>query len=369
MYRLFTLRLIETYFRHRWLYLIPIVVMAVAAGIYLTFLKMDYQSQGVLYVNDKSLLASLSAINVNNSNMWLTPAQATANEINQLVRTDAFIRAIIHSTDLEKNMSEGPTAVNQVFSDIRARISVTTLGDNQTLISVTTSSSDLSYQLVNSLIENYIQWKINSQKTESLAAVKFFSDLIDQYKASLETNRSALKTYMDAHPAPVRGERPFSEQFEIDRLNSEIKIAQDRYTGALDKEENAKLAVQQVETDSRQTYTLVDAPKIALRSTTSTKSIAISLAIFVGSGLLLTIILVVGSSLLDRTVRFPLDVTYHLGLSVLAVIPTSRPVKKSRQSGLLLVWNQAKQVADSILSRAKIARQKKANVGDFKQSV
>jgi uncharacterized protein involved in exopolysaccharide biosynthesis len=314
------LRLLETYHRHRSLYLVPILVMALAAAVFLATLKVDFQSQGVLFVNSQSLLSSLNSLR-DNTNMWITPAQVTANEINQLVRTDSFIRAVIQRTDIEKEMSQGQEAVNEIFVAVRKGISVYTLGDNQTLIQARSETPAAAYQLVNSIIDNYIQWKINSKQSESQAAVDFFSGLITQYRSELDGASNALKDYITAHPEPVRGSRPYLEQFEIDRLNGEVKAAQDRYTGALDKEENARLALKQVESDSRQTYNVIDAPEIPLKSTTSLRKLALDLAIFMAAGVFLSTVLVVASSLLDRTVRFPMDVTSQLGLPVLAVIP------------------------------------------------
>ena len=60
MIRLVILRILESYFRHRFLYLIPIVIMAGVGA--LAFLTADssYISLGVIYVRKESLLTSLT---------------------------------------------------------------------------------------------------------------------------------------------------------------------------------------------------------------------------------------------------------------------------------------------------------------------
>jgi hypothetical protein len=55
---------------------------------------------------------------------------------------------------------------------------------------------------------------------------------------------------------------------------------------------------------------------------------AMQLAIFSAAGGLLAIIGVAGTTILDRSFRFPLDVHHRLKLPVIAVIPNAAPVKK-----------------------------------------
>jgi uncharacterized protein involved in exopolysaccharide biosynthesis len=299
----------------------PVIIMIVAAGAYLALMKRDYVSQGSLMVNGPSLLASLSSLSNANSDVWLTPAQATTNEIGELVQTDAFIRAIIQGTDLEAEMALPAEQLNEVFDAIRENIYAVPQGDNQTLITVASDDPVIAYQLVNSLIDNYIQWKINSQKTESQTALTFFSGLIEEYKAELDVATANLQTYILAHPAPVRGDRPYLEAFEIERLNAEVSLAQVRYNSALNNEENAKLSLQQVETEAQQTYVMVDAPEIPTKPETSLRRIALNLSIFVVAGAVLSLGLIFITYLLDNTVRFSQDVKTQLDLPVLAVVP------------------------------------------------
>jgi hypothetical protein len=170
---------------------------------------------------------------------------------------------------------------------------------------------------------------LNSQKTESQTALDFFAGLITIYQVDLETARTNLKNYVLNHPAPVRGDRPFLEQFEIEYLNSEITNAKGRYSNAVSKEEDAKLSLQQVETNIHQTYVVIDAPEIPIKPNRSLRSMAIQVGIFLGIGLLISLVLIYVSSVMDSTVRFPLDITAHTELPVLAVVPDTLPQKNT----------------------------------------
>ncbi len=322
MYRTITLRILESFYRHRWLNLLPLIIMIVALGGYLATKKADYVSQGVVYINTPSLVKALDInSNTTNANLWSSPAQLTSDEINELMKTDAFVRAIIQKTDLEEAMTEGPVAVNQLFVSVREKMSIMILGNNQTAITASDEDSKIAYQLVNSLIENYIQWKINSQKTDSQTTLDFYSNLIGEYLTELNSAREDLRAYVGAHPEPIQGDRPYLEQFEIDRLNKQVSLTQDRYTNALGNEESAKLALSQIELNARQTYITIDAPEVAVMPTMSLKSLALTGGVFVVIGVLLSAGLIVAGLLIDKTLRFSLDVTQQLGLPVLATIP------------------------------------------------
>ncbi len=332
MYRTITLRILESYFRHRWLNLLPFFIMIAASGVYLAITKSNYVSQGMLYVNTPSLVKALDINTNSGTNIWSSPAQQTTDEINELMKTDAFVRAIIQKTDLEQEMTMGPVAVNELFISVRTKVKVVSLGSNQTEISANDEDPRVAYQLVNSLIDNYIQWKINSQKTDSQATLDFYTNLIAQYNTELDTAREDLKAYISAHPEPIQGGRPYLEQFEIDRLNNQVSLTQDRYTSALDNEESAKLALSQIESNARQTYITMDAPEIAVKPTLSLKALALNLGVFLALGVILSIGLVVGGMLMDKTLRFSVDVSQQLGLPVLAMIPdagaSALPAKK-----------------------------------------
>jgi hypothetical protein len=192
------------------------------------------------------------------------------------------------------------------------------------------TSPRVAYQLVNSLIQNYLQWKINAARTDSLAAQKFFANLIVDYQRDLDQAYQALKDYVRTHPEPIRGERPILEELEITRLQSDISLAETRYTNALNKEEDANLSLQQIETNIEQTYVLVDAPVPPRIPEVSQKDIAISLAVFLVVGSIITGGLVVVSTVFDRTIRFPDEVINQFDLPVLGMIPKLKTQRRRK---------------------------------------
>ncbi len=328
MVRLIILRIFESYFRHRWLYLLPIVLMIGVATIYFITKEPTYYAQGVLYVRKESLISSLNAITDPGGSWWITPAQETSSQITDLLQTDAFARAVINSTGLEAKMDGGPDVVENLINDVRSNIWVSAIGDNQLAIHATYEDPVITSQLVSAVLEGYVQWNVNSQRAETETAENFFAEIIQTYEADLNATRSNMEQYLLVHPEPIRGERSALEKLQLDRLQSEVNLAQERYAKALDKEENTQLASAQIETDARQTYILIDAPQLPTKPETSLRELAMNAGLFVVVGIVITIGAVVGAALLDRSFFYPADVQNWLQLPVLAMVPDTSPVKK-----------------------------------------
>jgi uncharacterized protein involved in exopolysaccharide biosynthesis len=324
MVRLISLRLLESYFRHRWLYLLPILLMAIAAVIYYLTLKPVYIVRGVLYVQKDSLLSELTSLNTESFSIY-TPAEATTQEFNELLQTDAFVRAIIQQTDLEQTLGTGDMSVAETIKEVRKQVWVEAQGNNQVMIGGAYEDPVIAYQLSNAAVESFIQWRINAERQQSVSAQAFFAGLIETYRTDLDNARAELEQYLAAHPEQLRGKRPEIEQLEIDRMRGTIDLARARYASVLDKDESARLSMAQAESDTRQSYFLIDAPAIPTAPETSLRKTAVNMVIFVVAGVMLSIVAIIGGMLLDRSFRLPVDVQYGLGLPVLALLPESGP--------------------------------------------
>jgi hypothetical protein len=267
----------------------------------------------------------MTAVTNNNASWWLTPAQTATSEMNELMQTNAFIRAVIQQTDLEAEMNKGQARVDEVIAETRKSIWAYALGDNQVLIGSAHEQPRVSYQLVLAVIEGYVQWQINAKRAESESAHGFFDDLLVRYESNLETAREEMRHYLQVHPEPIRGDRPSLEQLELARLQSEIDLAASRYSSALDKEENVQLSLAQIESEARQSYMLIDAPRLPEEPSTSLKELAMNAAIFLVAGFAITGVMIAGAAVLDRSFRFPVDVEQRLHLPVLALLPDTTP--------------------------------------------
>jgi capsular polysaccharide biosynthesis protein len=330
MARLLSLRFLESYFRHRWLYLLPLLLMAGVAIFYFVTVKPTYIVRGVLYVQQQSLLASLTSLRSDGFSV-LTPAEATAQELGDLLQTDSFIRALIQQTDLEATLGTGDMTIGETIEEVRKAVWVETQGPNQVRISAAWERPQVAYQLATASLESFIQWRINADRQESEVAQAFFAGLLEQYRGELELARVDLQSYLAAHPEQLRGKRPDVEQLEIDRLKAAVDLAQTRFSSVLAKDEDARLAMAQAESDARQTYLLIDSPAMPTEPETSLRKVALNMLVYLSLGLILTVVAVAGGMMLDRSLTFPVDARNRLELPVLAMVPEAPAERRSRR--------------------------------------
>ena len=330
MTRSFVLRIFESYFRHRWLNLLPIVLMLGAAGGYLLVKPRLYMTAGLIYVPGQSYLAALTNLPIDQTSPYVSPAQGTTSEIKELMQTDTFIRSVIAKSDLAPALNGTPDNVNALLVEVRKDVWATAQGNNQVLVAAQDKNPVIAFQLATAIIENYTQWRIDGNLAQSSVAQTFFGNLVQKYSAEVDTARQALNNYLLQHPQPLTGTRPDVEQIEIDRLKSDLDQAQARYTSALDKQENTVLAASQATVNTRQSLYVVDAPTIPDRPATSLRQTATQGGVFVAVGVILTLVAVVGGAILDRRFLFPIDVRQSLDLPVLAVIPDATPRRPSK---------------------------------------
>ncbi len=320
MLRLFLLRVVETYFRHRFLWLLPIVIMMGFAGVKWVTTKPTYISVSAMYVNKETLLASMTEI-MQSGFSWVTPAQATVDEFKELLQTDAFVRSVIELTDLEKEMSSDPITVATVIADARSAIWVGTLGNNTITVGSINRDPAIAQQLASGTINTYVQWKINTGRDQTVTAQDFFASLVENYQKDVTTAQGKIKDYLDSHPMPLSGDRPASELVEIEQLNSELSTAVDRYKKALENLESSQLSLAVNESKVRQTYLLLDGPRFPLKPSQTTKSALITSVIFVFVGVFLSLAGIVVAALFDRSLRFPQDVRQTVELPVFTQLP------------------------------------------------
>jgi capsular polysaccharide biosynthesis protein len=323
MLELLLVRILEAYFRHRWLYLLPVLVMLMAAVVSLSQQEPLYISRASVYVERESLLSSLTDIQ-DQPFSWSGPAKLASDEIQELLSTDAFVRAVLAQTPLESELAGGPEAVERTLNDTRRHLWVTAAGINLVHLSAAHEDAETAHALAHALLDTFLQWRINAGAEGSAAAQDFFRGVIQVYSRDVEDAQAALDAYLLGHPEPLVGDRPENEQLTIEQRRSELELAYRRLEKALDQEENARLAMAQVSADVRQTYRVIDEPTLPHDSERSLKSMAVNLVIFVAVGTLISFGAIIGSALMDTSFRVPIDVKSRLHLPVLAVVPDQR---------------------------------------------
>ncbi|PDW00930.1 lipopolysaccharide biosynthesis protein [Candidatus Viridilinea mediisalina] len=326
MVRIILLKLIESAFKRLWIALIAITVMAGVGFFWAQSKAPTYTSSGTLYVEKESLLASLTAVS-SEMPWWVTKtsAERTIDEIDELLATRSFAVAAFERTDLAASLaSDDPKELQEAIADFRKMISMSTLGEKTVRITGTSEEPEIAQQVVNALLDTYVEWKLIADYQESVVAQNFFADLIGPYQDDLRRARNNLMLFLQDNPEPTQSERPIYERMEIERLRAEVDRAERRVEETKRSEESARLALAQSEALTRQTYTIIDMPQLPMEHSRSTTAFVIDIAIFVVVGAAMGVAIIIMSAIFDHTFRFALDVRKTLNLPVLAVVPKGK---------------------------------------------
>jgi uncharacterized protein involved in exopolysaccharide biosynthesis len=326
--RYMMLRLLETFFRRWWLYLVPVVLLAGFGFMSVSGAKPKFQSTGTLNVENTTVLSSLSDNQNNGSFGFDTPAQATAKKINSLLGTDQFIGKVVTAAGLDQAVKSGALT----YDKLRSSVGAADAGQTFVKVTATMPNPTDAQNLATATMNSFVQGVVDSQVAQSQAAESFFAGLLDSYQADADAARQKLDAYLKANPGPVTGTRPDDQAAEVARLDADVTQAESRYNSALSKSEDARLSTEQTRADINQRLEVVDTPLLPTAPLARMKAAVFGFATFLIIGVILTSAAVVVGAMLDHSVRFPSDVRERLGVRVLAVVPEgSRGSQKAKQ--------------------------------------
>lgn len=314
------LNLLEAFFKRPWLYLLPLVLMIALGVASVIGTGREFRSVGTLSTSNTSLLTDLTETGGGSAASWETPAAMTSRNLNELLRTQLFLRDVFTRAGVGDAVTQQPA----LGFELGESISATADGDYLVRVSATTDSPELSQRLAQASIDGYVQYRIDQDVTNSSEAATFLEARLEDADGVLTSARQDLDDYVAEVGASSATDIPLAQQLEIDRRTRVVDRAEAQYERALDRRDEAQLALAQAEAVTAQRLQEVDPPEIPAGAEPRLKRMALTVIMFAAIGVILGGALVVLAATLDRTIRIPNDVSAKFGLEVLAVVPDSR---------------------------------------------
>lgn len=322
MFRLILFRLFESFFRHPFLYASIPLIMAVIAAIYLFILPPEYEASGKLYVVPDSLIATLTQRSESGTAWGIPPAQTTAKDLQELLQTRAFVTEVINRTPLSVRLGQSERVAEETYEEFDKAVSVQFLGDNLVEVRASHKNRQLSRILVDSVMTTYIDWKATSERKENEAAVAMLSDLLNDYEQERSQAATALDDFVTRYREPVVGNRDPKEQNDLDALKRALTNVEERIEDTKKNLVDANLALTRAATIVDQIYNRIDDPVDPPAARISLRNVAKIGGLFVGVGIVLSIVGIILGAVLDQSLRFPIDVQQRLSLPVLGMLPS-----------------------------------------------
>ncbi len=312
-------RMLETFFRRWYLYLVPLVAVLGLAISNVSSTPTEFASAGVITTSNASLLSELTEVGTTPFT-FETPASLTSRKISSLLGTDAFARKVAVGAGVSDALDSGAITLNA----IRFAITTYPAGDELLTVRATTIDPDLSQRLAQSTIDSYIEEVIDVELTQAQTAETVLRRRLDRHQAELDTARAALADYVNENPGPAIGERPFDEQVTIDQLSSAVERADTQFGQTLNQYDEAQLVTEQTRADIDQRIRVIDPPTRPFAPEPTIRGTVLTVGLYIVLGTLLSIALVAVVTALDHTVRREADIEAQVGLDVVATVPNAR---------------------------------------------
>lgn len=290
MAKLFISRLLETFFRRKWLFLLPIVPFLALGVLNVATKEPSYRSTGKLLINEPLV----GQPNAGGTSQFGgdTPGVYTAEQINRYLGFDAFLQLLIEKGDLQQDIDNGTITP----AEIRRSVWAIAEGDDVVLVNAATWDPTLAYQLAQGTIDTFHDWLATNAEKNS-------RDALVIYEKELEGRRATAEA-----AAGTGAEASAAAEAAVAETLGKIDAAEESL------ENSRSLVVQQ--NDPR------DPPELGAPESSRKQDLITLVMYLVLGGLVSTAALVV-ATLMDRSVRYSEEIETRLDVPVVATIPDS----------------------------------------------
>lgn len=332
------LRLLDTFFRHKLLLLLPPILIPLLVGPPAVMTApVTYETYAGIWVDKPTYLNY-----ANDWNSYITPAQNQSGRLLELLKTRTFLDDVAKRTSLAPlvGTARGSDRIQRVVGD---GLSVVTSGSHLLVLRFRGDTPQLAYQVLSAVVEAFNDNAANDRINQASLATSFYESRVDDAQKQLDGAQAQLQQYVAANPrynVPARGDQSANQptlilgqpvdpqlaqlQHEVDYNQGEVS----RQRKALDQarlDASASLEGQELG------FQVVDAPQVPTSPTRQTRArLAFPIAGFL-VGVVLSCVLLVLLMASDRAVRTEADLNGYA--RVVGVIPGLKMKKLAKRAG------------------------------------
>jgi uncharacterized protein involved in exopolysaccharide biosynthesis len=337
-------RYLETFYRHRKLFAIPVLVgLVISVG--LSFIQPQTATATARIWYD---LATPIAQSNAGTNPYGTPADLQAQVLMELVNTRAFgaqvadrgpLGAYLRTQDgyyaaedsmtaaksrLKSLLGGSPPTVNSsqtadlAYGLISKNTTALAVGPQIVLVTFSLGDAKVASGTLQAIVDQYSDIVLGDRKTQAQAAVDFWQQQVNQQRDTVNKSDGAVTQYLSDHPDLARSTAvPDSA---LTNLKNTQELDRQRYASVLANLDQAKLSLSASTAPAASGFRVIDPPQ----AVSAPSGLRKQLLLWVGGlavGLLISVAGVVAMTLLDPTLRREEDVVLALGLRVIGSIP------------------------------------------------
>jgi uncharacterized protein involved in exopolysaccharide biosynthesis len=333
------IRYLETFFRHRVLFAVPIVlILVVSAGVVL--------SQPASYMASTRLWVDKPAISTDDqSNPFVTPAAEQTLSLQELLNTRYFTLKVAHRGPLARTLASAPTQLtgyHWLWAKVRGRpttaamptsadvdddaydilthnVVVYAAGPQIIQVDFTYGDARVAAGTAQAIIDQFLDEALTSARSKAQVVADFYSGQIKVALQTLATADQAVNQYLAAHPelrSPAAA--PDARLSQLQQADTQARQTVTDMQGKID---DAHLQQAGLTAPGASGMRLLDPAIVPAEAGTSRKLLAEALGAGLGVGLLVLVLGLLALTLSDTTLRRPDEVEQALGLRLAGSIP------------------------------------------------
>lgn len=312
--------MLEMIFRHRWRYLILLVVLPLIGALICIPLYPKGTAQQMVWVQDQTLLDTAQP----NYDAYLTPAQVTQADFEQYIQTHTFAAGVY-----KKLVAQGVSSAEaySIATGLATGLTSTASGTNLLLLDYTCDKPSLCPDVLTTAWQVYEANVVANANSQAEVAAKVYQQEVNQAQQQVGKATAAINTYISQHPGETQ--QATTTDPELSSLQQNLLEAQQALQTAQGKLAGAQGQVNSNQISSSSLYSVVDAAHSSGGRTSHlpTKQMMIAAVLFWAIAAISLIV----TSRLERVVRHPKQLAAALGLEVSAVMqPIPAPTSTSR---------------------------------------
>jgi uncharacterized protein involved in exopolysaccharide biosynthesis len=329
------IRYLETFYRHRFLLLIPVVLTTAVSLVFVLSQPRIYESTAQLWFDSSSASINLGS-----------PADQGAAQFKEILKTRSFCTKVGSSSPLASDVaaklkaspdlitrilhkfqgglaSSDPAALDAALYDtINKNTTVTVTGPE--IVSITFDYSDpvIAAKTAQAIVDEFSTELLGGRRIQAQATLTFYDQQVKSQQTELAAADAAVYAYLQAHPAQ---QAPTAvPDVDLTALRRTDDFARTRYESLLAKLDQARLDVAAGGQLGAAGFRIIDAPQVPYRSKGFVRSAAFGAAGGLGAGLFISLLALLALTAGDTSFHRPEELSADLGQRVVGTIPRAR---------------------------------------------
>ena len=350
-------RYAETLFRHKELFLAPVIIVPTIALLIAFYTGRTYKVEATVWVDPSQYLTDTTRIAT-------TPSQVEAQALQEWFETESFRLEVMNNAGLTEAIARGdwpvPSELGTSLAGIpvisglagmvgvampvpqakaqdaalemmEQTIAVSATGNNLLAVTYTGKEPFLGQRLLEEALALYNNRSTQAQIDETASSVAFYSEQAEIQRGRMDAAAEAVATFLRNFPDPVAGQvRPAAEVAELDRLRGALSLERELYQWVLTRLEEVRITAEAQVASRTSSFLLIDTPTVPSSASLPASTLAMVLMLGLTLGGIIGLVPIGILTWTDHTVRTREDVTDMVNVPVLAEVPLVRNGRRSQ---------------------------------------